>query len=181
MPQPWTVLKRTTLLSDAWVRVHAERVRTATGMEIEPWYVVEAADWVTVVPVLPDGRIVLVEQYRHGALRVGRELPAGNIEPGEDPALTAVRELAEETGYQAAQAPIPLGVLWPEPARSRVRAHGYLIRCAAAEGRQQLDATEDIAVVTVSGAEFRDPVACGILHGTQLAFSLLAQRLLHPG
>ena len=178
MPTPWTVLGRKTLLSDAWVRVHAERVQTGSGAVIEPWYVVEAADWVTIVPVLPDGRIVLVEQYRHGAQAVGRELPAGNIEVGEDPAVTAVRELAEETGFHAVGAPISLGVLWPEPARSRVRAHGFLIRCAAEGVAQQLDVAEDIAVVTVSGAEFRDPLACGIRHGTQLAFSYLAQRFL---
>jgi ADP-ribose pyrophosphatase len=49
-----------------------------------------------------DGSILWVRQYRHAAGRTLLELPAGTTEPGEDPALTAHRELAEETGYFAA-------------------------------------------------------------------------------
>lgn len=178
MPAPWTVVSRRTLVSDRWLRLHAERIRTGTGVEIEPWYVVEAADWVTIVPVLPDGRIVLVEQYRHGVSRVCRELPAGNIEPGEDPALTAMRELTEETGYRAASAPIPLGTLYPEPARSRVTATGYLIHCHAEPGAQDLDPAEDIAVVTVTQEELFGPTHADLVHGCQLAFVHLARAAL---
>jgi len=177
-PKPWTVLSRRTLISDPWLRLHAERIRTGTGAEIEPWYVVEAADWVTIVPVLPDGRIILVEQYRHGAGRVCRELPAGNIDPGEDPVVAALRELAEETGYRAATAPIPLGTLYPEPARSRVTASGYLIHCEAEPGHQQLDHAEDIAVITVTQDELFGPTHGGLVHACQLAFAYLARPLV---
>ncbi len=178
MPAPWTVLQRRTLLHDAWIAVHAERVRTGGGVELDPWYVVEAAPWVAVVPVLPDGRIVLVEQYRHGAQRICRELPAGNIDGGEDPAVTAQRELTEETGYRAAGPPIHLGTFWPEPSRSRFTATGFLIRCAAEPGAQQLDAAEDIAVIAVPPAEVFAAGHAGIIHGTQLAFLLLAREKL---
>jgi 8-oxo-dGTP pyrophosphatase MutT (NUDIX family) len=178
MPKPWTVLSRRTLLSDPWLRLHAEQVRTGQGIELDPWYVVEAANWVTMVAVLPDGRLVLVEQYRHGAERICRELPAGNIDAGEDPAAAALRELAEETGYQAISAPVPLGTLWPEPARSRVTATGFLVRCAAVPQAQQLEESEDIAVVTVTQAEAFGPTHGGIVHATQLAFLHLARPLL---
>ena len=56
---------------------------------------------VVVLPVLPDGRIVLIQQYRHATKQYLWELVAGRMEPGEDPKRAAARELAEETGYKA--------------------------------------------------------------------------------
>jgi ADP-ribose diphosphatase len=56
---------------------------------------------VVVLPVLPDGRVVMIRQYRHAAGQYLWELVAGHKEPGEDPVEGARRELAEETGYTA--------------------------------------------------------------------------------
>jgi ADP-ribose pyrophosphatase len=56
---------------------------------------------VVVLPVLSDGRIVLIEQYRHAAKQYLWELVAGRIDAGENPRQAAVRELLEETGYRA--------------------------------------------------------------------------------
>jgi len=58
---------------------------------------------VTVLPILDDGRICLIENYRVAVERPLVELPAGTLEPDEDPAAAARRELAEETGYRAAR------------------------------------------------------------------------------
>lgn len=55
---------------------------------------------VCMVPIDQDGRIVLVTQYRHAAGRRLLELPAGTLEPGEEPATTVVRELQEEIGMR---------------------------------------------------------------------------------
>lgn len=56
---------------------------------------------VVLLPYLADGRVLLVRQYRHAARQALWELPAGTLEPGEDPLDAAQRELAEETGYRA--------------------------------------------------------------------------------
>ena len=55
-----------------------------------------------VIPLLPDGNIILVRQYRYPVERVTLEVPAGKLDaPDEDPLLCAKRELEEETGYHA--------------------------------------------------------------------------------
>ncbi|WP_338618627.1 NUDIX hydrolase [Pigmentiphaga sp. CHJ604] len=54
-----------------------------------------------IVPMLPDGQVVLVRQYRYPMHRAFIEFPAGKIDPGEAPLATAQRELLEETGYRA--------------------------------------------------------------------------------
>jgi ADP-ribose pyrophosphatase len=58
---------------------------------------------VAIVPVLPDGRVVLVRQYRYAAGKPLLEIPAGTLEEGEDPLECARRELIEETGYEASE------------------------------------------------------------------------------
>jgi ADP-ribose pyrophosphatase len=69
---------------------------------------------VVVLPVLPDGRIVMVRQYRHAARQYLWELVAGRMEPGENPKKGAQRELIEETGYRAKKFTVFLD-LFPTP------------------------------------------------------------------
>ena len=57
---------------------------------------------VAIVPVRPNGDVLLVRQYRHAVRSDLWEIPAGKLEPGEDPLACAQRELREETGYKAA-------------------------------------------------------------------------------
>jgi len=170
-PAPWTVLARRTVVADRWLTLHAETVRTAGGAVLDPFYVIDEHSWACVVPVLPDGRLVLVEQYRHGAGRVMLELPAGDLDAGEAPAAAAVRELQEETGYAAIAEPVALGVLCPEPARNRSRAHGFVVRVAAETGATDLDPGEAIQVRVLGVAEVFAAIADGRLaHGVQVAF-----------
>jgi ADP-ribose pyrophosphatase len=56
---------------------------------------------VVVLPALPDGRILLIRQYRHATRQFLWELVAGRIDNGENPRKAAARELIEETGYRA--------------------------------------------------------------------------------
>jgi ADP-ribose pyrophosphatase len=70
---------------------------------------------VGVVPVLADGRVVLVRQYRYPVGEVTLELPAGKLDAGEDALKCVARELQEETGYTAKKI-TPLLDYWPTPA-----------------------------------------------------------------
>ncbi len=69
---------------------------------------------VVVLPVLPDGRILLIEQYRHATKQNLWELVAGRMDPGETPKVAAARELIEETGYRAKRFRVFLDV-FPTP------------------------------------------------------------------
>ena len=69
---------------------------------------------VVVLPVLPDGRILLIQQYRHATRQYLWELVAGRMDPGETPKVGAARELIEETGYRAKRFRIFLDV-FPTP------------------------------------------------------------------
>lgn len=72
---------------------------------------------VVILPLLDDGQVVLIQNHRPALDRVLYELPAGTIEPGEDPATCARRELTEETGFQTATLSI-IGRFYTSPGMS---------------------------------------------------------------
>ncbi|MCS6971070.1 MAG: NUDIX hydrolase [Planctomycetota bacterium] len=178
MPRPWRVLGSEQVVASPWLAVWRERVETGSGRVLDAFWRTRSPSWACVVAVTPEQQIVLVEQYRRGCDAVTRELPAGDCED-EAPAEAALRELAEETGYRARGAPLPLGVLWPEPARDSAVAHGFLVPVEAQPGARALDPAEEIAVVTVPAAALcRDPLAHGVRHAVHVACLLLAARHL---
>ena len=61
--------------------------------------VIDADDWVNVVAITRDEKVVLIKQFRVGTGEVSLEIPGGIIDPGEEPLAAGVRELREETGY----------------------------------------------------------------------------------
>lgn len=80
--------------------VHRDMVRLPGGATATREYILHPGASM-IVPLLPDGRVVLVRQYRYPMHRAFIEFPAGKIDPGETPLATAQRELLEETGYRA--------------------------------------------------------------------------------
>ena len=82
------------------INLRRDKVRLPNGKEASR-EVVEHPGAVAIVPVLPDGRIILVRQFRHPVGQILLEIPAGKLDTGEDPDDCALRELEEETGYRA--------------------------------------------------------------------------------
>jgi 8-oxo-dGTP pyrophosphatase MutT (NUDIX family) len=76
---------------------------------------IECVDWVNVIALTADERVVLIRQFRIGSAEVTLEIPGGMVDPGEDPMAAAVRELREETGYTGGQWHV-VGRVRPNPA-----------------------------------------------------------------
>jgi ADP-ribose diphosphatase len=83
------------------LHVRRDTVRLPDGTLATREYIVHPGA-VLIVPVLPDGRLVIVRQFRYPLDRILIEFPAGKLDPGEAPLATAQRELREEAGYVAA-------------------------------------------------------------------------------
>jgi ADP-ribose pyrophosphatase len=181
MPSPWVVEHERTVHADPWVTLRQQRLRTGRGTLLDPFDLVEMPSWVMAVPVLPDGRLVAVEQWRQAIGRLVVELPAGNVDPGEDHAAAALRELGEETGYRAVGEPLALGTLWPEPGRLATTATAFVVAVDGRPGACDLDETEDLAVRLVGWDELLPGGAHALPHAVQLAFLLMAREAVAAG
>ena len=92
-----------------------ERQIVAAGGQRREVMVVKAPDWINVVPILDDGRVVLIRQWRYGISAPSLEIPGGMVDPEENAEEAAARELLEETGYHARKMKL-LGATHPNPA-----------------------------------------------------------------
>lgn len=95
----WEILKSEYLIRRPWLTARRDHVKLPTGAEIPEYYILEYPDWVNVIAITKEGKFLLVRQYRHGIQETRHELCAGVCEKGEEPLLSAQRELYEETGY----------------------------------------------------------------------------------
>lgn len=136
-------------------RVRRDWCRSPRDGDVHDFYVLEMPDWVQVVAVTTEGRLVLVEQFRPGTGQVTLEFPAGLIDRGEDPVAAAVRELAEEAGYRGGEAAV-IGELSPNPALQNNRLYVVLIDGCQPEGERDPDPAEVIDVREATEEEVLD-------------------------
>lgn len=152
---PWSVTASRQVLRDRWISVRADECMTAEGIAIASFYVLEYPDWVQVVAIDMEDRLVLVRQYRHGSGEISLELPSGGVEPADaDPVAAARRELAEETGYGGGDWRL-IGSGRPNAANQTNRFHVVLATGVTLVGTPAADPSEQVEVV-------RLPVAKGV-------------------
>ena len=109
--------------------------------------VMQSPDWVNVIPLTDDGQVLLIRQWRYGIEDVTLEIPGGVVEPDEDPAATAARELLEETGYRAARVR-RIGMVHPNPAIHNNRTYTYVAEGLERIGPPEGDGEEEIELTS---------------------------------
>jgi len=152
--------------------VRRDDVRLPDGTETEFDYV-ETPPTVVILAFRPDGKLVVIEEYRHAVGRVSRGLPAGTVESGDDsPAVAARRELREETGYEAGE----LGHLCTtEPINGLSNAcnHHFVATDCTSETAPDHEATESIRVETTTLEALREQISTGAVRDARTIVSVL--------
>jgi ADP-ribose pyrophosphatase len=92
-------LKTEVAFETPWFRLLAKTMKEGD----QPYYSLVPPDYVSLIALTEEGRVVIVRQYRPAVERYTLELPSGLIDPGESPDQTARRELLEETGFEAGE------------------------------------------------------------------------------
>jgi ADP-ribose pyrophosphatase len=140
---------------------------------------------VVILPLLPDGRILLVRQYRHATRQFLWELVAGRIERGENPRQAAARELLEETGYRAKRYRLFLDI-FPTPGFLEERMY-ILLAQGLTSGDARPEEDEKISARVFSRSQLRQMIRRGKLRdaktiaGLLYYFSFLAPRFHSAG
>lgn len=149
-----------TLLSDGFLQVHCDEVQLPDGSHATREYI-QHPGAVAVIPLLDDGRLVLVRQFRYPVGRVLLEIPAGKLDAGETTLACAQRELAEETGYTALEWACA-GEIVNAAAYSSESIWLWFAR-GLQPGPQRLDEGEFVEVIVLAEAELDAIAARGQL------------------
>jgi len=154
LPPGWKILSSEYLHREDWLTVRQEKLELPGGHVIPKYFVLEYPDWVNTIAITDEGKYLLIRQYRHGLGSTAYELCAGVVDPGEDPAEAAKRELLEETGYGGGRWE-KLMTVSTNPATSTNWVHCFIARGVVRQHDQQLEPSEQITTHLVDGDELR--------------------------
>ncbi len=182
-PERWTVTASRISYEDRWIRVRSDDCRRSDGVVIAPYHVLEYPDWIALIPVLADGRILLVKEYRHGRGEVVAGLISGGVSAGDlstaDPLEAAARrELKEEAGYGSGVFRRVLDC-YPNPAIQSNLAAGYLAFDLAEPGERALDESEEIVLMPARMSDVLRDVQAGRTLFQAIHVAVLHAAMIH--
>lgn len=168
---PFAVHSSDQIYDSPWCGLRRDIVVLPDGAHQE-YHVVEISNAVAVVPILPDGRIVMIGQYRYPIGKTHWEVPAGRIAEGEDPAAAAERELLEETGHRAGRL-VPLPGFYPTNGISAHYSHAYCAHDCERVAELDLDAAEQLTVRVFERGEVEALLDAGKIEDAFSAITLM--------
>ncbi len=176
-----TVLSHEEIYRGKIVALHVDTIQQASGRTTIR-EVVKHPGGVTAVPVLDDGRILLVRQFRYPIGKFILELPAGKLDSGQPPLETMARELEEEIGYQAGSLTY-LCSFYTTPGISDELIHFFIAR-RLTPCPQRLEEGEHITVEAYSQEECLEMMRTGEIRDGKTILGILwyqTHSLLEPG
>ena len=152
------------------LKLRVDRVRAPGGQTVN-WDVIEHPGSVSIVPIDADDQVLLVRQYRPAVAETLLEIPAGTLEPGESPEMSAHRELREEIGMRAEWLRA-IGSYYLVPGYSSELMHAYVATDLSPAPLPQ-DEDEDIVVESIPFAELVVRVSRGELRDAKTVAAVL--------
>lgn len=146
-PARWEKLGERVVAATRIFDLRSADYRHPTRKTERDFYVIHSPDWVNVIALTPDHRLVLVKQFRFGIDDLSIEIPGGVMDLGEDPVQAGLRELREETGFVGRNARL-IGRVHPNPAILSNRCHLVLVEQATRTAELAWDSDEEIEVLT---------------------------------
>ncbi len=159
-----------TLFSSKLFKVVRKFVTGRSGRQLER-HVILHPGAVAIIPVLDDGRIVLIKQFRIAVDQYLYEFPAGTLEPDEEPRDTARRELIEETGY-APNELLDVATFFPSPGILHETMHMFLARDLVAGPTDREDG-EDIETLALTLEQALEMIDSGEIKDGKTILGLL--------
>ncbi|HXL22771.1 MAG TPA: NUDIX hydrolase [Candidatus Dormibacteraeota bacterium] len=165
-----TILSSETIYDGAIFGVRRDQVLEPGGLRTTREVITHPGS-VVVLPLLPDGRILLIRQYRHATRQYLWELVAGRIDAGESPREAAAREMIEETGYRVKKLKIFLDV-FPTPGFLEERMY-ILLAEGLTPGQARPEDDEKITAKAFSRAQIESMIRTGKLRDAKTIAGVL--------
>jgi 8-oxo-dGTP pyrophosphatase MutT (NUDIX family) len=174
--EKWKTCSSAYIVKKPWATLRVDECKLPDGRIASEYYVLEYPNWVNVVAITEDEKVIMVRQYRHSGDIVSIEIPGGVIDGDEKPIEAAKRELLEETGYLFEDFEL-VSTIYPNPATSNNVTYCYLAQGGKKVQEQDLDEHEDIDIELYTIAEVKEMLLKNeipqALHVTGLLYAFL--------
>lgn len=166
----WKVLSQETVCDFKLFKFYRRELLNTHKDSRHSYYVLETPDWINVIPVTSEGKIVLIRQYRAGTDEVTIEIPGGVIDAKDtSPEAAARRELEEETAYVTNDLSL-LGEVHPNPSFMSNTCYFVVAQDVRPVGKVNFDPGEDIETFEMEPEEVKQAIRSGkIMHALTVA------------
>lgn len=160
----WQLTNTQEVSPSKWFPLEKRTYQLPDGQVVDDFYVTTLADSVHIIPILTNGRVVMIRMYKPGIDEIMIQFPAGRYEPSkhENEMDAAIQELREEVGINAeSSAMVKLGVLALMTTKASEKVHVFMLKDANQNAEQDLDQHEEIEVLKLKPSQIDQMIGSG--------------------